>query len=313
MAAGGESAVRAIETETVSSEYFRVGYIQIAKSKYYASAQAFPKLFIKSNRVDWIIMRNSIKRLRMLIWNYVRRLKLLKEPCLKYCVDNKLLPSLFCEVDSKDLRNLLCLPECRNETQLNQDVFALIQNNFKPGYFIEIGANDGIELSNTLYLEEEFGWSGLLVEANPRYMDCLQSRNNSKIANIAISDARGTASFVDAGLYGGLVETLDKRHASMTSSANVIEVPCETFETLVSDFDIPDQVDFISIDIEGGELTVIKQVIACGVTMKCGCIEVNERSLDKESIENLLEENGYEVVWKEQTGSDIFFRISNEA
>lgn len=32
----------------------------------------------------------------------------------------------------------------------------------------EIGAMDGTTLSNTLTLEKDFGWTGLLVEAHPR-------------------------------------------------------------------------------------------------------------------------------------------------
>ena len=35
------------------------------------------------------------------------------------------------------------------------------------GFFIEAGAHDGVEASNTLYLEKKMGWKGLLVEPNP--------------------------------------------------------------------------------------------------------------------------------------------------
>jgi hypothetical protein len=35
------------------------------------------------------------------------------------------------------------------------------------GYFVEVGAHDGVRHSNTLTLEGQFGWSGLLIEANP--------------------------------------------------------------------------------------------------------------------------------------------------
>ena len=35
-----------------------------------------------------------------------------------------------------------------------------------PGSFVEIGAHDGITISNTLLLESCWGWTGLLVEAD---------------------------------------------------------------------------------------------------------------------------------------------------
>ena len=37
----------------------------------------------------------------------------------------------------------------------------------KRGFFIEAGAYNGVELSNTLYFEKNLGWTGLLVEPNP--------------------------------------------------------------------------------------------------------------------------------------------------
>ena len=43
----------------------------------------------------------------------------------------------------------------------------------KPGFFIEAGAADGENLSNTLFLEVKHGWTGLLVEANPTFVNNL--------------------------------------------------------------------------------------------------------------------------------------------
>lgn len=45
------------------------------------------------------------------------------------------------------------------------------------GYFVDIAANDALEMSNTVSLEQNYGWRGLCVEANPRYLPGLQRRN----------------------------------------------------------------------------------------------------------------------------------------
>lgn len=53
--------------------------------------------------------------------------------------------------------------------------------NFSHGVFVEAGANNGIDQSNTVLLENNFGWSGLLVEPNPhKFKECQANRPNSK-------------------------------------------------------------------------------------------------------------------------------------
>lgn len=52
--------------------------------------------------------------------------------------------------------------------QINQDIFVLYTLNWKRnGFFVEFGATNGIDLSNTYLLEKDFGWKGLLSEPNP--------------------------------------------------------------------------------------------------------------------------------------------------
>ena len=52
-----------------------------------------------------------------------------------------------------------------SRSQFKQDVFALMVNKFREGgYFVEFGATNGYDISNTYILEKQFGWQGILVE-----------------------------------------------------------------------------------------------------------------------------------------------------
>jgi FkbM family methyltransferase len=241
------------------------------------------------------------------LWRFIVKLPFLSKPSVRYCVDHHILPGVFTKTPSAVLRELLFLPRSSQITQLNQDIFALLVNQFKPGYYIEIGANDGFTLSNTVYLEEHFGWSGLLAEANPKYADSLARRRHATIINKAIADEAGVAQFSDAGLHGGLTKWLDTLHACHTDQANRISVPCITLKQMFDDACVPTVIDFLSVDVEGGEVPIVRQLVQNERRVRCGCIEVNERENDIAVIKSLLGNANYKIVWDGLTEQDIFF------
>jgi hypothetical protein len=77
------------------------------------------------------------------------------------------------------------------------------------GVYVELGALDGKELSNTLHLNKAYGWRGLLVEANPdKCAQLSQNRPYDAVACGAVCSERfgGVLSFVKMGAYGHSVE-----------------------------------------------------------------------------------------------------------
>jgi len=239
--------------------------------------------------------------------NFFVGLKLMKKPSIRHCSDNGLLPSVLVKTPSKAIKKILNLPAFEHSTQLNQDIFSLLVNQFRPGYFLEIGANDGFTLSNTVYLERCFDWKGILVEANKKYMSSLLDRTNSKVFNVAVSNDKGEAEFIDAGLYGGLKSSMTSERSYYTKDAACITVSCMSLKEILDSADAPDTIDFISIDVEGGEVSIVEQLVSVDNRFKCGCIEHNNRKKDKNDIVNLLKSTGYNIIWEGQTSHDVFF------
>lgn len=255
---------------------------------------------------------NIFKQIKPIIVEYVTSIKKLKQPSINYCVRNELLPNIITRSPSNNVRKLLNIPYSDHQTQLNQDIFALLINQFSNGFFIEIGANDGYTLSNTVYLEEYFGWRGILVEPNSKYLPTLKKRSNSIIVNKAITSQAGKEEFIDAGLYGGIKSHLDTAHSSHTKNSNSILVDCMTLQEILDSSKAPKQIDFISIDVEGAEVPIVKQMVASDRRFKCGCIEYNSRMEDYRKMAYLLSNSGYEILWNNQTEQDIFFIDSHQ-
>ena len=221
---------------------------------------------------------------------------------------NKLLPQIITTHSGTEIKKNFMLPESDHYTQLNQDFFALMINGFKKElFFIEIGANDGFNLSNTYYLENHFKWKGILVEPNPRYNESLKKRK-SKHINIAISDKIGEIKFADAGLYGGGLNNLDTAHKNKLEKSQVITVPTNTLLSLFND-NTPRRIDYISIDVEGAEIEILKQFdsLPKDIRFSCGTIEHNNRTEDINKITTILNKNNYKIIWSNKTGHDLFF------
>ena len=244
---------------------------------------------------------------RHLIISWVSRLPFFKKVTKLYSRYCNVFGDFFTSTPSKEIKSFFNLPKSENGTQLNQDIFALIVNKFTPGYFVEIGANDGFNLSNTLYLEEQFNWTGLLIEANPRYLDSLKKRR-ALICNKGVAEKNGTFNFLDAGLYGGLLSSIDTTHKNKINFNKKINVECSTLEEIFKENNVPSRISFLSIDIEGGERQILSQ--ACLLTnyrFTCGVVEHNFRRDDIAFYKKILNQSNYRVILDGKTGHDLFF------
>lgn len=152
--------------------------------------------------------------------------------------------------------------------QIGQDIIAyLCLKNKKNGFYIDIGAYDGIDLSNT-YIFEKLGWNGFCVEASPKTFEKLQKNRKCDLYNYAVCSKNiGKTRFLTS--TAAVLDVLDihntdkhKERIKIESDNNMeyIEVDTITFDELMSNYKDITHIDFMSLDIEGGELDVLKSI-----------------------------------------------------
>jgi len=130
--------------------------------------------------------------------------------------------------------------------------------NFNDGVYFEVGANNGLFQNNTVALELNQNWSGILVEASPQaYNECLLNRDNNK--NIIVFGALVADDYAGDTIKGDFnghpMGSIGGRRLNNQSNAN-IEVPTYTVTQILSYFEI-EHIDFFALDVEGFEIDVL--------------------------------------------------------
>lgn len=152
-------------------------------------------------------------------------------------------------------------------SQAGQDRF-LDEHVFKGkrnGVFMDVGAYDGATGSNTLFFEQYRGWNGLLVEPSPLYAAQTRACRRNPIVELAIGPDDGHAEFlhVTSGYtqMSGLADSYDANlrkqiEADQRYEGETIRVKTQTLGSLIEQHGLG-PIDFISLDIEGGEVAAL--------------------------------------------------------
>ncbi|MDP2430959.1 MAG: FkbM family methyltransferase [Pseudomonadota bacterium] len=130
------------------------------------------------------------------------------------------------------------------------------------GYFVDVGAYDGVDLSNSYHFEQ-IGWSGILAEPDPdNAAHCRASRPGSRTFQCAVVGSADTREITFHKAVSGVFSTthLTEQHAQrlagMGQNTDTLTVPARTLDSLLIEAG-SGKVDFVSIDVEGGELDVL--------------------------------------------------------
>jgi FkbM family methyltransferase len=196
--------------------------------------------------------------------------------------------------------------EYKYYSQYGQDKW-LYDNLFKDrkeGFFIEIGADDGIDKSNTLFFEK-LGWKGICIEPSLERYKTLRKNRNCICENVAILNHSGMEEFLDIQGWGkglsGIVGCYDNKHLNrinkelrnpLNKGNKIVKVRTKKLQQILDKYKVS-QVDLCSIDVEGSELEVLKSIDFSSVKIKVIMVENN---YNDSAIKDFLEKYGYKFI-----------------
>ena len=173
-------------------------------------------------------------------------------------------------------------------------------------FYVEVGANDGIKQSNTFFLERIYKAKGLLIEpSQSQYEKLIQHRSKNNIfENCALVSSDHNTKFLkleyaDLMTIAGSISNIDAKKQLVASKEFTNSrhysffARAETLSNLLEKHNVS-KVDFMSIDVEGSELSLLKGIDF--ISHKITNILIETRDFRK--VNHYLNYKGYELIEK---------------
>jgi len=197
--------------------------------------------------------------------------------------------SLLTSIFSKKLKTFF--KKFRKFNALNKlDKKILKYINFYDGYFIECGANDGVDQSNTWYFEKYLNWHGLLIEPLTKQFIELKKNRSQKnhFYNVALCGDENINSIQI--IENDLVSTSPNE---FNKGKKISNFDAKTLTKILDEISAPNLIDFFSLDVEGFEDQVIQGINFNKYNFKFFLIETK-----KDEVIDFLNNNNYNLIRK---------------
>lgn len=205
----------------------------------------------------------------------------------------------------------------KSRSQLRQDLFVLSETSDrgkKGGYFVEFGAANGIDLSNTYLLETEFSWTGILAEPAKVWEKQLRAnRPNALIETLCVwKDSNSILTFNETKVPElSTVAGFSNKdlHGDSRIAGKMYEVKTISLRDLLVKHQAPKHIDYLSIDTEGSEFDILS--VFDFNEFSIGIISVEHNfTPQRDQIFDLLTRNGYKRVYENISQWDDWYVMS---
>lgn len=181
----------------------------------------------------------------------------------------------------------------------------------KNGFFVEFGAANGRHASNTVYLERELGWRGILAEPARHWYPHIRKLRNCFIDDRAVFSQSGLkVRFVQPtiALHSTIETYADGDYAAATRAIGErYEVETVSLNDLLTEWRAPRRIDYISIDTEGSELDILKAFDFKAWDVRLMTIEHARAEAKRAAIYDLMIANGYRRKFENLSGDDDWY------
>mmetsp|Transcript_25975 Transcript_25975/g.38464 ORF Transcript_25975/g.38464 Transcript_25975/m.38464 type:complete len:357 (-) Transcript_25975:245-1315(-) len=186
------------------------------------------------------------------------------------------------------------LPTKGRGSQCHQDrlVSALLKHK-QNGYFIDMAANEPVNLSNTYQLEQNNDWMGICIEPNPMYWAGLAHRKCHVAGVVVGGDTRMEEvkfrmyhDLTKRAASGGIEDLIDPK----IPKGNERPTPLYTVpaQEILERYNAPIIMDYLSLDIEGAEFLVMQYFPFKDYKFRTMTVE-----RPSQEMSDLLYDNGY--------------------
>lgn len=174
------------------------------------------------------------------------------------------------------------------------------------GYFLDIGASDGVKENNTYLLEKYYNWNGICCECDPRNINLLSLNRTCHIVNSPIYKTTGDIVEFElhkfdhlSGISGFQLEKYTDHNSKKINMVSLSLLDC------IKKFNAPKIIDYMSLDTEGTEYEILSTFNFNQYKINYIALEHNEQEPKRKNIKKLLENNGY-ILYRSHVMDDDY-------